>query len=189
MTYYLLNHPQALRHLQDEVRDAFSDSKSITSDSTASLQYLFAVIEEGLRLYPPVAAGLPRDSPGAMVDGNYVPKGMIVAVSGYVATRSEEAFRDALEFHPERWLPSGHPLYNPRYKDDNKDAHKPFSVGPRACLGINLAYMEMRVVLARMIWEFDWELVTKDLVWERDSKLHVLWKKPELRVKFTSVRR
>ncbi|KAM3069320.1 hypothetical protein ACMFMG_010825 [Clarireedia jacksonii] len=114
VTYYLLKNPQALRHLQEEIRNAFFDSKSITSDSTASLQYLFAVIEEGLRLYPPVPVGLPRDSPGAFVDGNYVPKGAVVGVSGYVATRSEEAFRDASEFHPERWLPSDHPLYNTR---------------------------------------------------------------------------
>jgi cytochrome P450 len=65
-----------------------------------------------------------------------------------------------------------------------KDASKPFLVGPRACLGINLAYMEMRIILARMVFEFDWELVSRDVDWERDVKLKILWQKPELRVRF-----
>lgn len=52
-----------------------------------------------------------------------------------------------------------------------------------------MAYMEMRVVLARLAWEFEWELRSKGLVWERDSRLVVLWKKPELRVGFRPVER
>jgi cytochrome P450 len=44
-----------------------------------------------------------------------------------------------------------------------KDASKLFSVGLRACLGINLTYMEMRIILARMVFEFDWELVSRDV--------------------------
>ncbi|KAJ8066239.1 hypothetical protein OCU04_005322 [Sclerotinia nivalis] len=188
-TYYLLNRPETLRHLQEEVRNAFTSSKDITSDSTSALPYLTGVIEEGLRIYPPVPMGLPRDCPGAVIDGQYIPKGAVVYVSGYVATHNEEYFTDCNEFHPERWLPSSHPLYNSRYQNDDKDASKPFSLGPRSCLGINLAYMEMRVVLARLAWEFEWELKSTELNWDRDSKLVVLWKKPELRVGFKPVDR
>ena len=65
-----------------------------------------------------------------------------------------------------------------------KDASKPFLIGPRACLGINLAYLEMRIILARIVWEFDLELCSKDVEWERDIKLRMLWQKPELRVRF-----
>lgn len=50
-----------------------------------------------------------------------------------------------------------------------KEASKPFSLRPRACLGINLAYMEMRVALARLVWKFDLELVNKEVNWERDT--------------------
>lgn len=189
VTYYLLHQPETLRHLQEEICNAFTSSKDINTDSTAALPYLAAVIEEGLRIYPPAPMGLPRDCPGATIDGYYVPKGAVVCVSGFVATHNEEYFTDCDEFHPERWLPSSHPLYNPRYENDYKDASKPFSLGPRACLGINLAYMEMRLVLARLAWEFEWSLKSRNVVWERDSKLVVLWKKPELRVGFRSVER
>lgn len=189
MTYFLLKQPEALRHLQEEIRTAFTANSDINSDSTASLAYLSAVIEEGLRLYPPVATGLPRDSPGATVDGFFVPAGAVVNVSGYVATHNEEYFTDAYEFHPERWLSPTHPLYNPRYANDNKDASKPFSLGSRGCLGVNLAYMEMRVVLAKLVWAFDWKLVNTDLDWFRDAKNIALWSNPDLMVKFTPVQR
>ncbi|KAF7911101.1 uncharacterized protein EAF01_002609 [Botrytis porri] len=79
VTYYLLNRPETLRRLQEEIRNAFTSSEDITSDSTAALLYLAAVIEEGLRIYPPVPMGLPRECPGAMIDGHYVPKARLSA--------------------------------------------------------------------------------------------------------------
>jgi len=188
-TYFLLKNPSALRHLSEEVRCAFSDPEMINSDSTQNLPYLLAVIEEGLRLFPAVAAGLQRLSPGVEVDGYYVPKGTTVSISPWTQTHSEEYFGDARGFHPERWLPEYHPLYDAAYKNDVKDASKPFLIGPRACLGINLAYMEMRIILARLVWEFDWELLSKEVDWERDTEVKLLWRKPELKVRFkTAVR-
>lgn len=76
LTYHLLHNPETLRHLTEEVRAAFTDSSQIDADSTAALPYLFAVIEEGLRLFPPVPSGMPRICPGAYIDGHYVPKGV-----------------------------------------------------------------------------------------------------------------
>lgn len=160
------------------------ESALINSDSTQNLPYLFGVIEEGLRMFPPVPAGSPRVSPGAIVDGYYIPKGTIVSVSTWSVSRSEDYFHKASEFHPERWLPEDHALYDIAYKNDVKDASKPFLLGPRGCLGINLAYMEMRVILSRIVWEFDLELLSVDVDWDRDIMLRLLWQKPELRVGF-----
>lgn len=72
---------------------------------------------------------------------------------------------------------------------DVKEASKPFLIGPRACLGINLAYMEMRIILSRVVWEFDLELVSKDVDWDRDIILKMLWQKPELWVRFVPAAR
>lgn len=129
-------------------------------------------------------AGLHRISPGAIIDGYYVPKGSTVSTSNWSTTHSEQFFHHAHGFHPERWLQETHPLYDKLYEGDVKDASKPFLIGPRACLGINLAYLEMRIILARIVWEFDLELCSKDVEWERDIKLRMLWQKPELRVRF-----
>ena len=69
---------------------------------------------------------------------------------------------------------------------DLKEASKPFELGPRACLGINLAYLEMRIILAKLVWSFEWELV-EDIDWEEETRMYLLWKKPELRVRFRPV--
>lgn len=188
ISYYLCENPSVLKNLTNEIRGAFSDPKAIDGDSTQSLRYLFAVIEEGLRLYPPIAGGLSRDSPGAMVDGHYVPKGTSVSTSFWTMSHREKYFHNAREFHPERWLPSDHALYDVAYSTDNKAASQPFLLGPRACLGINLAYMELRIILARIVWQFDLEL-SRDLDWDAEQKFALLWMKPELMIRFKPVTR
>ncbi|KAI9150202.1 Cytochrome P450 monooxygenase BOA3 [Paramyrothecium foliicola] len=78
LVYHLVTHPSHLKRLQDEVRAAFSSEKEITIESTKKLKYLQAVIEEALRIFPPVAFGLPRICPGATIAGVYVPKGAVI---------------------------------------------------------------------------------------------------------------
>lgn len=76
ITYFLAKNQEKLKKLQDEVHNAFSSTEKIDGEGTARLSYLNAVIEEGLRLFPPTAFGLPRESPGAIVDGHWMPKGV-----------------------------------------------------------------------------------------------------------------
>jgi cytochrome P450 len=76
ITYFLSTNPEKLGRLQKEIRETFSDASQIANKSLQSLPYLSAVIEEGLRIFPPTAFGLPRISPGAIVDGNLVPAGV-----------------------------------------------------------------------------------------------------------------
>lgn len=76
ITHFLSVYPEKLRELQTEIRNAFGDMGQINNDSLQALPYLFAVIEEGLRIFPPTAFGLPRISPGALVDGHMVPAGV-----------------------------------------------------------------------------------------------------------------
>jgi hypothetical protein len=44
--------------------------------------------------------------------------------------------------------------------------------------------MEMRFILARLVWEFDWQLLVKGVDWERNAEVKLLWRKPELEVRF-----
>ena len=74
--YYLTRYPQQLERLCCEIREAFPDQGKMTDLELQSLPYLSAVIEEGLRIFPPTAFGLPRISPGATVDGHFVPPGV-----------------------------------------------------------------------------------------------------------------
>ncbi|KAI9776748.1 MAG: hypothetical protein M1839_009392 [Geoglossum umbratile] len=186
ITYFLTKHPQQVGRLQDEIRGAFSDSDQMADSTLQSLPYLTAVIEEGLRMFPPTAFGLPRISPGATVDGHFVPPGVTVSTSSWTTTRREQYWRSPRTFIPERWLPPTHPLHDDRFKDDNNGAAKPFSLGPRGCLGINLAYMEMRLTLARLVWTFDMRANagTKTIDWEDDARFEGFWNIPSPMIHF-----
>ena len=129
ITYYLCKDEAVYTKLASEIRSTFSSVDGITARTTTerSLPYLQAVIDEGLRLYPPIAAGLPRISPGAVVDSHYVPPGVIVSVNTWVAGHVEANFHDAFAFVPERWLGSS--------CTDDRAASQPFLLGSRGCLG------------------------------------------------------
>jgi cytochrome P450 len=75
-TSFLLQHPNTLRRLQAEIRSAFPSYESINAQKAQQLPYLQAVINEGLRLYPPGSQGFPRVSPGFQIHGRYVPAGV-----------------------------------------------------------------------------------------------------------------
>lgn len=75
-----------MQQLSEEIRSCFPGDNDITMQSAAKLPYLSAVIEESLRLYPPVAAGLRRIVPkgGAIIDDHFVPENVSCRVLRYV---------------------------------------------------------------------------------------------------------
>lgn len=76
LTFCLIKSPEAYSRLAEEIRSTFSSEDDINMKSTAVLPYLHACLEEALRIYPPLAETPPRISPGAFVDGQYIPKGV-----------------------------------------------------------------------------------------------------------------
>lgn len=73
-------------------------------------------------------------------------------MSQFAANRSSSYFRLPNEYHPERWLDDA------KFKDDKLDAVQPFILGVNVCIGRGLAWMEMRVTLAKLLWQFDWTI-------------------------------
>ncbi|KAM0278019.1 hypothetical protein ACHAQH_005388 [Verticillium albo-atrum] len=181
-TYYLLRHPEAYNKVVQEIRSAFKSEDEITMLRVNNLQYMIAVLTEGIRMYPPVPSSLPRVGPagGAFIDGYWIPEGTSVSVPHWPTYRSEFNFRDPDAFVPERWLDDA------RYSGDRKSVLQPFSAGPRNCIGKNLAYAEMRMLLARLLWNFDLEMMPGGEDWS-NQKAFVLWEKGNLNVKLTSV--
>lgn len=76
--YLLLKHPDKLEHLKKEIRARFYLYEEITYESIQNLPWLNAVINEALRYATNGTSGLPRTSPGAVVDGHYIPRGVRV---------------------------------------------------------------------------------------------------------------
>jgi cytochrome P450 len=74
-TYYLLRNPETMTKVVKEVRETFETEEDINFASASRLNYMLAVLNESLRIYPPVPAGIPRviEDQGAMIAGRWVP--------------------------------------------------------------------------------------------------------------------
>jgi len=155
VTHYLLKNRPVLDKLTAEIRAEFETQDDMTLHRLAQMKYLNAVIEEGMRLFPAVPSTLPRMVPegGAMVLGRFVPAGTTLGVNQMSANKSSSNFTSPDSYIPERWLSS------PPYPTDDLKARQPFHVGPANCIGKNLAYAEMRLLLANVCWHFDLEMV------------------------------
>lgn len=172
-TYFVCTHPDVYSRLVSEIRGAFVVDDDIKWEKVRKLRYLEATIYEALRLFPPSAASQQRIVPpgGATIDGYYVPAGETVAVSPWAATHSRLNFREPDLFRPERWLGD-----DDKFSNDHLNASLPFGTGPRVCIGKNLAYLEMRLILSHLLWNFDIGLdrgayEDKNQVWGLDGKL------------------
>ncbi|KAG8167371.1 hypothetical protein KVR01_003060 [Diaporthe batatas] len=177
-TIFLLGtHPDVLARLEAEVRSAFRKDQEINVNSVQNLPYMLAVLKESMRVHPPVAISIPRVTPpgGARIAGTHVAEGAIVGVWQYAAYHNPAKFRHPDSFIPERWLED----YQ-GFENDERGLCQHFSVGPRNCIGMNLAYAEMRLILARIIFNFDISLAPESRTWTSGQKLFFFWKKPPL---------
>jgi cytochrome P450 len=110
-----------------------------------------------------------------------------VGVHPLSTTSSKANFHMPDAFIPERWLPTAtNDPSSPFYKD-HRDAVQPFSVGPRSCLGKPLAYNEMRVILARLLWNFDLGLCAESEEWTKQYS-YTLWEKRPLMCRLQDIR-
>ena len=108
----------------------------------------------------------------------------VVQAPDILMVRNARYFARPHEFVPERWLPKDHEFYDDQFSGDCKEASKPFSIGPRQCIGMSLAYAEWRLVLTKLVRRFDWELVgeRQDLI--NVARLKLLWEMPPILVSF-----
>ncbi|KAI0870729.1 cytochrome P450 [Hypoxylon argillaceum] len=174
--YYLLKTPEVYDTMRKEIRNRFPTYESINATSAQQLPYLQAVISEGLRIYPPGSQGFPRLSPGYAIDGEWIPQGTEIYTSAWAVTHNPQFFKDPMKFDPSRWMKEK--------STDIKEASQPFSLGPRGCLGRNFALVELNLILSKLCWKYDMELMDQSLDWEGQSKVHVMWDKPDLIVRF-----
>ncbi|KAH8671963.1 cytochrome P450 [Tricladium varicosporioides] len=185
-TFFLLltNHLK-LQVLTDEIRSTFPIEDDITVTSIQNLKYLNAVISESLRLFPagPETTRRYTNAGGNTILGELIPKGTAVGVYHYAAGHSISSWRDAESFVPERWLD------DPKYKNDNRGVISPFQYGPRNCVGQNLALAQMRLFLARLLWNFDIELCKESKNWWGMRAWALNYDKPPLLVRLNAVAR
>lgn len=147
-TWFLLaSHAPIRERVRDEVRTVIGDRLPSASDAPR-LQLTRSVIQESLRLYPPIWAIPRRVVAEDEVGGFRIPARSMVVLCPYI-THRHPAFWDAPEvFDPDRFS-------DERSADRPKGAYFPFLAGPHQCIGNEFALLEMQLVVARVLQEFD----------------------------------
>ncbi|KAF2993312.1 hypothetical protein E8E13_000692 [Curvularia kusanoi] len=157
---FLVTHPHALTKARAELHAADRAHHLSTpiqfEETRKHLPYFIACIKEGLRLQPPgtnlYARVAPRD--GKVVDGHFIPGGTEITSYAYCVQRDRGLYgEDAEEFKPERWLVSEERAF------ELEAAQFTFGMGPRVCLGKDVAVMEMYKLLPEIVRRFDIELL------------------------------
>ncbi|NXB53262.1 CP46A hydroxylase, partial [Leucopsar rothschildi] len=143
-------HPEILERAQAEVDEVLGAKRDVDYEDLGKLTYLSQILKESLRLYPPVSGTLRRLEKEQVINDITIPANTTVFLNTYIMGRMEKFFKDPLTFDPDRF---------------SKDAPKPyycyfpFSLGPRSCIGQVFAQMEVKVVMAKLLQRFEFQLV------------------------------
>ena len=142
----LAEHPDVVRRVHTELDQVLDDgaggTRTVRWQDVSALPVVRAVVDEGLRLYPPAWVITRRALADDVVDGVPLPAGTLVITSPWVHHRRADLWPDPLRFDVDRWLgdTSGRP-----------EGYIPFGAGPRLCIGRDFAVVESVVVLAELL--------------------------------------
>jgi cytochrome P450 len=152
--YMLGHHPEVENRIGNEIDETLAGRK-ISYEDIANLKYSRMVLEETMRLYPPVAAiwRQPRSEVG--VGGYTIPEKTGILVSPFLTHRHKDFWSDPLAFNPERFNPETAPKRHPF-------AYFPFGGGRHVCLGKHFAMLESQVILATVLQRYRIRLLDRE---------------------------
>ncbi|KAI6881099.1 hypothetical protein KC363_g7388 [Hortaea werneckii] len=163
--FYILNDPTVYKRLADELHQAIPDANS--SDAFAyekleRLPYLTGCVKEGIRFSYGISGRLPRVFHEAIQYREYtIPAGTAIAMSIRDVNFDDSIYDEPRNFKPERWTAVNRSAM--AADRSSLESHfVTFGRGPRMCLGINLAYMELYIVLAQIFRRLVLELHNTD---------------------------
>ncbi|OIW18430.1 hypothetical protein TanjilG_13182 [Lupinus angustifolius] len=149
----LMKNPRVREKVQAEIREALKGKKTFYKSDLDEFRYLKSVIKETMRLHPPAPLLLPRECREPCKIGEYeIPMKTRVMVNVWAIGRDSNHWYDANSFIPERF-----DNCNVDFKGNNFE-FIPFGSGRRMCPGISLALATVELILAALLYHFDWEL-------------------------------
>ncbi len=151
--WLLLQHPEELAKVREEIT-AVEAAGPIDFESARQLTYLTQVLEESMRLYPPAwitdRVALEADH----VAGYDIQRGTTVGIFFFGLHRNPDYWDTPAAFRPERMTASAK-------KNRHPFAYLPFGGGPRLCIGNHFAILEMQLILARLLQDYDFVMPEK----------------------------
>lgn len=161
--YLLGRHGQIEERLRAEVAAAVG-RRTPTPDDLPALRYVRMVVDETMRLYPPVWASGRQALADDQVGGYRIPAGAPVNLGVWLTHRHPQFWPDPERFDPERFAPE-------RAAARHRFAYLPFSGGPRLCIGNEFALMEAVLLVTMMVQRYRIGLVEPDRTIEPDVKI------------------
>jgi cytochrome P450 len=162
----LIKNTRVMKKVQEEIRNSRDKRDFLDEDDIQNLSYLKAVIKETFRLYLPGPLLVPRESREKCTIGGYqIPANTILYVNAWAIHRDFDIWKDPEEFYPERFLENS-------INFNGQDFELiPFGAGRRICPGISMGVALLELILANLLYSFDWELpqglVKEDIDTER----------------------
>ena len=147
-TFYLLSqNPDVEQRLLEELQRVLN-GRPATSADLSHLPYLKQVVQESMRVRPPVW-GIARKCSEAIEFGDYlIPSNSYLAIPIYVLHRHPDFWEQAERFDPDRFSPR-------EQKNRHSYAYLPFAGGPRTCIGANMAMLETQLILSRLVQQYE----------------------------------
>jgi cytochrome P450 len=151
-TWFLLSeHPEVEQKVHEELEAVIGDERP-GMDHVRELDYLEWVIQEAMRLYPPVYTMFREPTEDVELSGYAMEQGTTLMVPQWGVHRSERFYEDPETFDPERWKPE-------RAKERPRFAYFPFGGGPRHCIGKHLAMLEAQLIIATTAQQYELEFL------------------------------
>uniref|UniRef100_A0A3Q3BHV9 Thromboxane-A synthase n=1 Tax=Kryptolebias marmoratus TaxID=37003 RepID=A0A3Q3BHV9_KRYMA len=145
--YLLAINPECQRKVQEEVDDYFTRHDSPDYTNIQELKYLDMVVCEALRLYPPGFRFAREVANDCVVNGQFLPKGVSLEIPVGFLHYDPEYWPEPEKFIPERFTPEAKANRHPF-------VYLPFGAGPRNCVGMRLAQLEIRMALTHLFHRF-----------------------------------
>ncbi|MEZ4885658.1 MAG: cytochrome P450 [Chitinophagales bacterium] len=149
--YLLVQHPEIVEKLKEEAQ-AILNGRLATFEDLKQLTYTRQVLEEGMRLYPPAWIVGREAIEADEWEGLEIEKDKNMQCCIYALHHNAAYYPDPEKFDPERFTPE-------KVKARPSHHYMPFGAGPRFCIGNHFAMMEMQLILAAMVQNFDFELI------------------------------
>ena len=148
--YCLATHPDIQKKLQAEIDKALPNKATPTCDTVMEMEYLDMVLNETLRLYPIVTRLERVCKKDVELNGVYIPKGSMVMIPSYALHHDPQHWPDPEEFQPERFSKENKGSIDPY-------VYLPFGIGPRNCIGMRFALMNMKLAVTKVLQNFSFQ--------------------------------